>query len=363
MSDPDERTVARNNPKIFLKTHPWPLVIDEVQYAPGLLEIIESEVDREKAENGSNNGMYVLIGSQAYRLMEGVTDSLAGRISILQMSPLSLSEALGREETLFSADLEHDIERSSERTVGPDELFERILHGMYPEPEVNQHLGPHEFYMDYVTSYIERDVSEIVNIRDKDRFRSFMQLMGSLTGQELNYKRIASLVGIDSKTVRSWTSVLIAGDIVHLLQPYSDRSTAKRIVKRPKMYFWDTGLACYLAKVLDTESLRAGYLRGPMVETFIVNEMLKPYRNAKREPPFRYYRDSNGNEIDLVMTASGKISYIECKTGTEPGWNDVKTMVRGIPSQYPAGLKCIICPVEKAYPLKDDVWVFPISVL
>ena len=286
LRDKDERAMARTDPDLFLQMHPAPLIVDEVQYAPALLESMESRIDRAMAEGRGNKGMYMVTGSQAYKLMEGVSDSLAGRISILNMSPLSLSEMIGREEVPFTMSLEAVVERSNGYTVHAPELFERILRGCYPEPEVEKDLTTQEFYSDYVDTYIDRDVSEIINVHNKEKFYSFMQLLASLTGQELNYERLASSIGIDGKTVKAWISVLIAGDIIHLLQPYSDRSTVKRIVKRPKLYFWDTGLACYLARVLDVESLKAGYLKGPMVETYMVNEVLKTYRNAKLESPF-----------------------------------------------------------------------------
>ena len=361
LRDMGERAMARTDPDLFLQMHPAPLIIDEVQYAPALLESIESVVDRTKAESGDSKGMYVLTGSQAYKLMEGVTDSLAGRISVINMSPLSLSEILDREEVPFSMDVTELMKRSTQSTMSAPDLFERIIRGMYPEPEVEKDLTTHEFYSDYVDSYIDRDVSEIINVRNKDKFHVFMQLVASLTGQELNYERIGSDVGIDGKTVKEWISVLVAGDIVHLLQPYNDRSTSKRIVKRPKLYFWDTGLACYLARVLDAESLKAGYLKGPMVETFFVNEVLKTYRNAKMESPFYYYRDSNDAEIDLVMVKDGGVSLIECRSATQFGWSDIKTVVRGIPTQYPIIARGILCLTENLYPIREGLYALPVT--
>ncbi|MBE6514970.1 MAG: ATP-binding protein [Thermoplasmata archaeon] len=360
LRDKNQRALARSDPEMFLSIHGRPLIVDEVQYAPGLLESIEAEVDGLKAEGEDARGMYVLTGSQAYKLMEGVTDSMAGRISVIRMSPLSLSEIYRREDVPFEVDIPELARRASEVPMGPLDMYDRILRGSYPEPEVEKGMTTSEFYSDYVDTYIDRDVSEIVNVRNKDKFHSFMQLMASLTAQELNYEGIASSVGIDAKTVKSWVSVLIAGDIIHLLQPYSDRSTAKHIVKRPKMYFWDTGLACHLARVLDRESLIAGYLKGPMVETFAVGEILKTYRNAKLESPFYYYRDSDGKEIDLVMVRGGKVSLIECKSGSEFGWDDIKAVDTGIPTQYPIASRCIICPVPTPYPVNDRVYAIPI---
>lgn len=363
LRDRNERAMARSNPDMFLRTHRCPLIIDEVQYAPGLLESIEGIIDGMKERGEDNTGAFVLTGSQAYKLMEGVTDSLAGRISIIRMSPLSMSEILGRDEPPFDIDLERNIERAAEHPVDPREFYERVIRGMYPEPETKPGLTADSFYSDYVETYIDRDVSEIVKVVNKEKFYSFMQLLASLTGQELNYERISSDVGVDGKTVKSWISVLLAGDIIHLLQPYSDRSTAKRIVKRPKVYFWDTGLACHLARVLDADSLMAGYLKGPMTETFMVNEILKTYRNNRMESPCYYYRDSNDEEIDVVIVRNGKISLIECKSGSEFGWNDISTVHRGIPSQYPIGGRCVLCLSEKVYPINDRVYAIPYTAV
>lgn len=361
LRDRKEREMARSDPESFLEFHKAPLIIDEVQYAPSLLEYIEAVVDKVKEDGGSNKGLFVLTGSQAYKLMEGVTDSLAGRISVINMSPLSMNEIIGREEIPFDIDIQKNIKRSLEHPMGVREFYERLIRGMYPEPETEPELTTQEFYSDYVDTYIGQDVRGMINVVDEDRFHSFMQLMGSLTGQELNYQRIASDIGIDSKTAKSWVSVLLASDIIHLLQPYNDRSTTKRIVKRPKMYFWDTGLACHLARVMDADSLMAGYLKGAMTETYMVNEIVKSYRNNRMDSPCYYYRDSNKNEVDVVIVRGGHISLIECKSGIEFGWNDIKVMDRGIPSQYPIEGRCVLCLTEKPYPINDKVYALPVT--
>lgn len=192
LRDRNERTMARNEPDTFLKLHPRPLIIDEVQYAPSLLESIESVVDKMKEEGNPNKGMFVLTGSQAYKLMEGVSDSLAGRISVINMSSLSLNEIIGRDTPPFDIDIDKNIKISSEFSIGPREFYERLIRGTYPEPEVEPNPTTQEFYSDYVDTYIDKDVSEIINVVNKDKFHSFMQLIASMTGQELNYERVAS---------------------------------------------------------------------------------------------------------------------------------------------------------------------------
>ncbi len=204
-------------------------------------------------------------------------------------------------------------------------------------------------------------MSEVINLKDKDRFLKFMGVVASLTGQELVYETICNAVDASKPTVESWLGVLRLGGIIRLLPSYSDRSMLKSAVKRPKLYFCDTGLACFLSKIYDPETLRAGYLGGPMVETYIVNEILKSYSNNTEHAGFYYFRDKNGNEVDLVMVRNGKLTLIECKSGMTFSASDVKAFGRLERSTYEIGPSCIICLTEKAYPLKEDVYALPIT--
>jgi predicted AAA+ superfamily ATPase len=241
------------------------------------------------------------------------------------------------------------------------DLFGIILRGSYPELYEKKKLRTNRFYSDYVESYITRDVSQLINLKDQGKFIEFMQLLSSLTGQELVYNNIANIMGLNIRTVQSWVGVLAAGDIIHLLQPHSERSTVKRVVRRPKIYFSDTGLACYLAKIFDEDTLKAGYLRGPMVETFIVNEILKSYRNSGEDAAFYYYRDSQMNEIDLIILRNGILSLIECKSGVMFDASDVSSFSKLGKSEYKIGPSCIVCMTEKPYPVKSGVYVLPIT--
>lgn len=361
LADWSERAMAANDPEMFLSVHKAPLIIDEAQYAPELFGTLESIVDKVRFDGGKSEGMYVLAGSQTYSLMEKVTQSMAGRISVIRMSPLSQNEINSEEEKPFVVDFEKNIVKSTKRTIAVEDFFKTVVRGEYPELYDKPELSTDEFYSDYVDSYIDKDVSQIINLKDKSRFHEFMQLIASLTGQELIYDRIAGTVGVDTKTVKSWIGVLEAGDIIHLLQPYSERSTVKRIVKHPKLYFCDTGLACYLAKITDAGSLMAGYLKGPMVETFIVNEILKSYRNNRENAAFYYYRDSSMNEIDLMILRNGKMSLIECKAGMKYTDSDVSAFSKMKKTEYEIGQSCIICLTEKAYPVKDGVYALPVT--
>jgi len=293
----------------------------------------------------------------------GVTQSMAGRISVIRMSPLSLSEILSRTEVPFTVDFKKNIDRCKEYTLDPESAYRMVVRGSYPELYDKENLKTQEFYSDYVDSYITRDVSQIINLKDQRKFLEFMELTASLTGQELVYNNVANTLGVNIKTIQSWISVLAAGDIVHLVRAYSERSAVKRIVKHPKIYFSDTGLACHLAKVRDADILKAGYLNGPMMETFMINKILKSYRNNREDAGFYYYRDSQMNEIDLIILKDGTLSLIECKAGITYGPSDVKAFRRLDNSDYKVGPSCIICLTEKPYPVKDGIYAFPITVI
>ncbi len=356
-----ERETAKKDPDMFLKMHPWPLIIDEVQRAPELFSSIEEIVNEEKRKRNDNYGMYILTGSQMYKLMNNVTESLAGRVSIIHMMPLSRNEIIERDEPVFNFDILEIQKRAKVNPISPIELFNNIVKGFYPELYSNLKLRFEKFYSDYVETYIERDVSEIINVKDKLQFRHFMELIASLTGEELVYDNIAKIIGVDKKTIMAWLSVLIAGDIVYLLEPYSEISISKRIVKRPKLYFSDTGLACYLARITSGEILSNSAFSGRFVETYIINEIKKSYLNNGIEPSFYYYRDNNMNEIDLVIIQDGKLHRVECKSGINFNNSAVKSFKQLDKTQYKIGAKAIICNTDSPYPLDDGVYVLPLS--
>lgn len=361
LDDYREMEIAKNDPMMFLQMHPWPLIIDEIQKAPGLFNALETVVNREKMNNKHNYGMYIITGSQIYRLMKGVTESMAGRISIIHMSPLSRNEVLNREEPPFDFNLINIARRANASPLPVNDLFKMIVKGFYPEIYSNELLTPEKFYADYVEAYIERDVSEIINIKDKYTFRRFMELLASLTGEELIYDNIARLIGVDIKTIQSWISILLAGDIIYLLEPYNEYSITKRIVKRPKVYFSDTGLASYLAKVNSPETLQSSFLCGRFVETYIVNELRKSYLNNGKSPNFYYYRDTRMNEIDLIVINDGKLHRVECKTGINFNLTAVNSFKQVEKTKYKLSTSLIICNTDIMYPLAEDIYVVPLA--
>ena len=363
LDDRFERAQAINDPELFLKLHPCPLIIDEVQYAPQLFDSIESIVNKKKLETGSNNGMFILTGSQAYELMNGVTESMAGRVSIIKMSTLSASEIFGQEELKFEVKPTKNNKRISNYKINLDELYKLIVRGMYPELYDKPEISSDSFYANYVATYIERDVSQLINVKDKMKFQNFLEILASLTGQELVYDTIAKAIGVKVDTVQSWISVLAAGEIIYLLQPYNELSLVKRIVKRPKLYFYDTGLACYLARLNNEEVLKKSIFAGRFVETYIVNEIKKSYRNNGIRDNFYYYRDNNQNEIDLIILDNGELHFVECKSGVSYSKKDVKAFKQLENSEYIKGSSCILCNTETVYSIDEDVYVLPISAI
>ena len=203
LDDIREREMAIKDPEMFLKLHKWPLIIDEVQYDPKLFEVIEAIVNKEKLEKGSNSGMYILISSQIYELMNGVTQSLSGRVAIIRMSPLSSREIYGLKEFKMSFDPIELSNRSKEFKIDVDDLYKLIVKGMYPELYDNPNLDINMFYSNYVNTYIERDVSQIINLKDKLKFQDFLEVIASLTGQELVFDTIAKAIGVKTDTIKS----------------------------------------------------------------------------------------------------------------------------------------------------------------
>ena len=356
-----ERKNAIEDPKLFLQLHPYPLIIDEVQYAPMLFDAIEEIVNQKKFEGNDNSGMYVLTGSQAYNLMEGVSQSMSGRVGIIHMSPLSISEIKGVEERPFVVDIAENAKRYKEYSLNVTQLFEQIVRGFYPELYDKDGLDSDDFYSDYVSTYIERDVSQIINLNDKLKFQSFMEVLSSLTGEELVYDNLAKIIGVSSVTIKNWISILVTGEIITLVQPYNESSITQRVVKRPKIYFNDTGLACYLARLNNAEVLSKSRFSGRFVETYIVNEIIKSYRNNRKDAGFYYYRDNNQNEIDLIVLSEGKLQLIECKTGTSFSKSSISAFKCLRSTSYKIGENAIICNTDVPYKLDMDCYAIPIT--
>jgi predicted AAA+ superfamily ATPase len=280
----------------FLARHPPPLIIDEVQYAPRLFRYLKNAIDRHRRENGR----YLLTGSQKFHLMHGISESLAGRVSIVELHSLSLRE----------------IEAFAGTPLGRDQIVDWMWRGGYPEL-VAESLPPRRFYADYVATYLERDVRQVLQVRNLRDFDRFLRLCALRTGQLLSMNSLASEVGVATNTIKSWLGVLEASNIVYLLPPYF-RNLGKRLVKAPKLYFLDTGLACFLAGFDSPQALAGSGHLGAMFETLVLGQIVRRSTNRGEPPSVCYYRDHYGNEVDFVLPVGEKARLIECKWSETP---------------------------------------------
>lgn len=313
LDDLTERQMAKNDPKMFLQIHKPPVFIDEVQYAPELFTYIKIHIDTHH-----HPGDFWLTGSQVFKLMDGVQESLAGRVCLLHMAPISQAEVCGAPTTPFALDLEQLSTQVKERTaVDTPALYKRIFEGGMPALVSGQYTDYRAVYASYIGTYIDRDVKEISGTIDSLKFMDFITAAAALCSQMLNYKTIADAAGIDQVTAKSWLSILERLGIVFYLHPYSN-NMLKRMVTKPKLYFYDCGLVAYLTKWSDSATLMNGAMSGAILENFVVSEIVKSYQNCGREPFIYYYRDKDTKEIDILLEDSGKLYPIEIKKTATP---------------------------------------------
>lgn len=365
LDDPFELMHAKVDPKSFLDAHPSPIIIDEAQNVPELFPEIEYRVNKSRLEKGNkeSNGMYVLSGSQRKKLLDDAKESLAGRVAILDMTTLSLNEIYHYESTPFIVDIQSVLSKSNKHVYSEEDIYNCIHRGFFPALYDDPNMKTSVFYSSYLQTYLQKDLKEILEISDEFKFLNFLKLLASNTGQELVYETYANQIGASINTIKSWISALWKTEIIHLVQPYNEESIVKRVVKRPKMYFFDTGLACYLCGLDTAETLKNSFLKGHFFETFVVNEIRKSYINAGILQELFYYRDSNQNEIDLVLLRSGTLSCVEIKAGQTFHASATKSFKQLASTKYIKGQNAIICTAPKASMLEDRTLVLPISAI
>ena len=281
----------------FLKKYPPPIIIDEVQYAPSLLRHVKADIDIHRDETGR----FLITGSQDFSVMEGVTESLAGRSALLTLHSLSARE----------------YEAWSEQTLDREALVEWMLMGGYPELR-SRGLDAERFYGDYLATYLERDVRSILGVRSLRDFDRFMRLCAARTGQLVSYSSLATDLGVSPNTVKSWLSVLNASNIVFLLEPYFE-NLGKRIVKTPKLYFLDIGLCSYLLGARSADDLLRSPMLGAIFETHVLGQIVRHFTNQGRRREVYFYRDHHGREVDFLIPRAGRFALIECKWAESPG--------------------------------------------
>ncbi|MCC8138992.1 MAG: ATP-binding protein [Lachnospiraceae bacterium] len=345
----------------FFKDNPPPVFVDEIQKAPVLFEQMKMLLDRDRKK-----GQFFLCGSQQFRMMKGVSESLAGRIGLVTLLGFSLREKHGVsfDEPFFPTDTYFAARGEQLADVSYDEVWETIYRGSMPELQTNPDFDWKMYYGAYLRTYIERDVRELSEIGDEVKFTRFMTVVAASTGQLLNLASMARDVGISQPTAERWLSILIASNLVYLLQPYSN-NVIRRAVKTPKLYFLDTGLAAYLTRWNTPEVLKNGAMAGAFFESFVVAEIIKSYYNKGiLDLPLYFYRDKDMNEIELLIEDGGIMYPLEIKKHADPQKRDITAFGRldKIPN-IRRGSGGVICLYDKLSTLKGADKVIPVSYL
>ena len=360
LDDISSRLAAQQDPSGFIERLRLPVLIDEVQYAPQLFPYIKMTVDKMKIP-----GLFWLTGSQQFSLMKGVSESLAGRVAIFKLQGLSLSEEEGRSSAppFFPV---MSLLKERQKTVKPlslKRLFARIWRGSYPHLAARPESDWSVFYESYTTTYIERDVRSYLNSARLLDFQKFFRVLAARTGQRLNYRDISKDTGVSEPTVKSWFEVLQATGLVVLVQPYFN-NRAKRLLKTPKLYFMDTGLCCFLTGWLTPETLEKGAVSGPMLETYVVSEIIKSHIHNGRSPQIFYCADKEGREIDLLLEKEGRLHPLEIKKTLVPGNIKLKPMSRILKNlKTPVGSGGILYPGSAWLPLQPGMDAVPICFI
>ena len=353
------RELAKTDPKMFFQLYQPPLLIDEVQYAPELFPYIKIMVD-ERHQPGD----FWLTGSQLFKMMEGVQESLAGRVALLHLSPLSQSEIMKRPPAPpFSLELPLLSERQNGRQMlNTPEVFQRIHQGGMPALVTGTYSNASIFYSSYIDTYMERDVRRLSNDIDSLKFLRFLRSVAARTSQQVNYKGIADDAEIDQTTAKNWLHVLEALGIIFLLEPYSN-NVLKRTVSTPKLYFYDSGIVCYLTRWSSPETAMEGAMSGALLENYTVAEIIKTYQNAGQEPFLYYYRDKDAREIDLILERAGKLFPIEIKKMASPPKKLTKVFDLIDKSPLQRGTGAILCMADQLGAFDQNNLIVPISLI
>ena len=359
LDDLQERNLAKNDPEMFLKLHKTPILIDEVQYAPELFSYIKIAID-----NGAEPGSFWLTGSQSYKLMSLAQESLAGRIAILNLTTLSQHELYSNGELLpFTLSLDELKQREQlceKADVGS--IFERIWQGGLPGLASGKYTNRDIYYSSYLQTYLSRDVKEEMPIKDDSKFIDFIRAVACRVGQELNVHSIATDVEVSDDTAKRWLGMLEKSEVIFYLHPYSN-NLLKRVVKTPKLYFFDTGLVCYLTKYSNAEILQNSSINGAILENYIVAEIRKSYLNSGKEIYMYYYRDKDQAEIDLILEYDGELHPIEIKKSSNPNSAMVKNFEILSKSSLPVGLGAIVCMKDSITALDSKTLIIPVWCL
>ena len=355
LDDLNERSLAKTDPEMFLQLHKPPVLIDEVQYAPELFTYIKTYADSHQEP-----GAFWLTGSQVFKLMHGVQESLAGRVAVLSMTSLAQAELCQAPMSPFQIELSELVARAETRKAADtEEIFERIYRGSMPAIASGKNSNSQIFYSSYLSTYIQRDVKELSDAVDALKFLRFMTAVAARCSQMLNIAEIAQDADINQKQAKDWLQILETLGIIFYLHPYSN-NLLKRLVKTPKLYFYDSGLVCYLTRWSSAEVLLSGAMNGAMLENYVVSEIAKTYLNSGKEPYMYYYRDKDAREIDIVLEHDGVLNPIEIKKTANPGSTLTKVFSLLDKASVPRGNGAVVCMKQSVGVIDRENFIVPV---
>lgn len=361
LDDINARRLAETDPTLFFETYGTPILIDEFQRVPSILSEIKRIVDKKALADEDNSGMFWLTGSQKFHMMKNVSESLAGRIAIFNLAGLSCAELEAREVGLFSPNVAALKERAEfMRQKNIHQIFDLIFRGSMPKLHASE-IDRDRYYMNYVNTYLERDIKDLTQVGKINEFYSFLVCMAARTAQELKYDEISKEIGVSAPTIKNWISILEQSGVIFILRPYFN-NVKNRLVKTPKVYFMDTGLAAYLCRWPNAETLENGNMSGAYFETYVVSEIIKSFYNAGKAVDLYYYRDIDKKEIDLLISEGNKIFPIEIKKSKNPSDADKNfSVLEKLNLEVQQGL--IICMSDELIPYSRKAWYCPVSII
>lgn len=304
MDNPDLRLMAKDEPGLFLENYPPPVIIDEIQYAPGIFSHIKLLIDRDRQKSGR----FILTGSQIFPMMAGVSESLAGRTAVFTLLPFSLREAVSKNRLLNLVNLKR-----------------KVLSGGFPEVVLKKNINQEVWFAGYLQTYLERDVRQLRAVGDLTDFQRFLQLLAAVNGQTVNLSNLSRDLGMAVNTIKAWISVLEASGQIMLIKPFY-LNKGKRLVKSPKVYFLDTGLLCYLTGITSVEQIFKGPMSGQLLETMVLGEVIKYFCNQGKVPRVYWWRTSYGEEVDFIIEHKGKLIPLEVKISARA----TREMIKGL---------------------------------
>jgi predicted AAA+ superfamily ATPase len=357
LDNKENRQLAQTDPELFLSLYPAPVIIDEVQYAPELFSYIKMEID-----DGAPPGSYLMTGSQMYQLMKLAGESLAGRTAILRMSGLSQHEIHGNGACLpFTLDLD-SLQKRAAYGKPTDVLgqFERVWNGSLPAHISGKHENRDIFYSSYFDSYIDRDIRDMVGLKDEYLFRDFVRAAACRAGEMLNIHAIGSDVGVSDETAKMWLGYMEKSGIIFYLRPFPNNLLNRTIKKTPKLYFFDTGLVAYLTKYSSPEILMNSAINGSILENYVVSEIIKTYMNNGLEYYAHYYRDIDSKEVDMVLESDGELHPIEIKKTASPPAELTSAFKVLDKASIPRGIGAVVCMKRELSALDKGTTIVPV---